>query len=78
MEKMNREDIITKDDGKTRGHRYKLKKSKGLQDVNKHSFPNSSLEIWNGLREQVVGARNIHMFKSKLDVSRYGDRTTQA
>ena len=78
MGKLDREDSVIKDDGQTRGHEYKLKKTKGLKDVKKHSFPNRSLKIWNGLEKEVVGARNIHMFKSKLDVSRYGDRITRA
>ena len=73
----NKEDIILRDDGKTR-HKYKLKKIRGLKDVKKHSFPNRSLEIWNSLEEEVVGARNIHTFKSKLDEGRYRDRTTRA
>ena len=66
------------DEGRTRGHKYKLKKTKVPKEVKKHSFPNRSLEIWNSLEEEVVGARNIHTFKSKLDESRYGDRTTRA
>ena len=56
-----------------------MKKTKGLQDVKKHSFPNRNLEVWDDLKEEVVAARyNIHMFKSKLDESRYGDGTTRA
>ena len=43
----HKEDIIIRDDGTTRGHKYKLKKIKDLKDVKKHSFPNRSLEIWN-------------------------------
>ena len=77
MEKMDRKNIITKSDGKTRGHKYKLKKSKGLKDMKKHSFPKRSMEILNGLKEETVWAKNIHMFKSKVDKSRCGDRTTR-
>ena len=64
-EKTDEEDIITRDDGIRREHKYKLKKIRGPKDVKKHSFPNRSLEICNTLEEEVVGARNIHMFKSK-------------
>ena len=78
LEKLDREDLITRDEGRTRGHSYKLRKIKGLKDVKKFSFPNRSLEAWNSLKEEVVAAGNIHMFKQKLDESRYGDRTERA
>ena len=77
-EKTDKEDIIIRDKGKTREYKYKLKKIRGLKDVKKHSFSNRSLAIWNSLDEEVVGARNIHTFKSKLDKGRYKDRTTRA
>ena len=79
LENLDREDLVVRVVGRTRGHEYKLKKTKGLKDAKKHSFPNRSLEACNDLKEGMVTAGyNIQKFKSKLDESRYGDRTTQA
>ena len=41
----------------------------------KCSFPYRSIEAWNKLDAEVINARNINDFKSKLDNSRFGDRT---
>ena len=34
-----------------------------------------TIDIWNGLREEVVAANSVHMFKEKLDKYGFGDRT---
>ena len=38
-----------------------------------YSFPYRSIEAWNKLDAEMINARNIHDFKSKLDNSRFGD-----
>ena len=43
----------------------------------KYSFPYRNIEAWNKLDADVINARNIHDFKSKLD-NRFGDGTVQA
>ena len=30
--------------------------------------------IWNGLKKEVIMAKNVHQLKEKLDKYRYGDR----
>lgn len=47
-------------------------------DVKKYNFSNRSIEIWNNPYETVIQAKNTHEFKAKLDVCRYGDRSTRA
>ena len=78
LEKLDRQDLFEQDDGRTRGHEYKLKKSRCLNDHKKFSFPNRSISIWNDLEEEVVNAKSIHVFKTRLDSSRHVGRTTRA
>ena len=40
-----------------------------------YSFPHRTVDIWNGLKEEVVTVTNIHKFKEILDKWIYGDRT---
>ena len=46
-----------------------------MSDIKKYSFPHRTIDILNGLREEVVAANSVHMFKEKLDKYGYGDRT---
>ena len=71
----DKEDLLTWDDGRTRGHEYKLKKTSCLHNIKKFSFPNRCINTWNDLDEEVVCERNNYNFKTKLDKSRYGDWT---
>ena len=50
-------------------------KSHCSRDIRKYSFPHRIVDVWNGLRDDIVEATNIHAFKDKLDKYRYGDRT---
>ena len=59
----------------TRGHGRKLKAATCRRDIKKYSFPHRSIGAWNGLEEEVVCARNIHIFMEKLDKYSYGDST---
>ena len=58
-----------------RGHSRKIRKSRCLKDTKKYSFPHRIVDTWNGLKEEVVTATNIHKFKEMLDIWRYGYRT---
>ena len=44
--------------------------------LEKYSFPQRSIDTWNGLKEEVIIAKNIQQLKEKLDKYRYEDRTT--
>ena len=77
-EKIDRQDlmILTEDASRrTRGHSKKVGKSPCSRDVKKYRFPHRTVDVWNGLREEIVEAASIHDFKKKLDKYRYGDRT---
>ena len=44
--------------------------------IQKYSFPErSTINTWNGLKEEMIMAKNLHELKQKLDKYRYGDRT---
>ncbi len=58
-----------------KGLMKKLKKSHCLGDIKKYSFPHRTVDIWNNLKEEVVAAKSVHMFKERLDKFGYGDRT---
>ncbi len=78
FEKVDKVDFVIKDEGRTRGHDFKLRKGVCRSDARKYSFPYRSIEGWNGLDGEVVGARNIQAFKIKMDKCRERDRTTRA
>ena len=77
-EKIDRQDlvILTEDAStRTRGHSKKVGKSPCSRDVKKYSFSHKTVDVWNGLREEIVEAASTHDFKKKLGKYRYGDRT---
>lgn len=78
LEKVDKKDYIVKDKGRTRGHRYKLRKGRCKGDVRKYSFPYRSIDQWNKLGDEVVCAKNIHIFKDKLDKYNSGSGTIRA
>ena len=78
FEKIDKENFVERDDGRTRGHTFKLRKKRCVSNVRKHSFPNRSVENWNRLECEVVEAKNIYIFKSRLDKSRSESGTTRA
>ena len=66
-----------KGDGRyLRGHEKKLQKGICLNDTKKYSFPQRSIDTWNGLNEEVIMAKHVHQLKEKLDKYIYRDRTT--
>ncbi|MPC14150.1 hypothetical protein E2C01_006907 [Portunus trituberculatus] len=49
-----------------------------VRNIKKFSFPHRTVDIWNGLSEEIVTAETVHKFKEKLDKCRYGDRSLRA
>ena len=43
------------------------------RDIKKYSFPFRSIAAWNKLDGEVINARNIHDFKSKLENRRFDE-----
>ena len=77
IEKLDNQNLVMMEEEirQTRGHSKKIKKNRCLKDTKKYSFPHRIVDTWNGLKEEVVTATNIHKFKEMLDIWRYGDRT---
>ena len=78
IEKIDKKDMVMlkeADIERTRGHSRRIRKSQCLRDIKKYSFPHRTVDIWNGLREEIVTAASIHKFKEMLDKYGYGDRT---
>ena len=77
MEETDRKDLILRRKGEARnlkGHKKKMQKGICLKDTKKYSFPQRSIDTWNGLKENVIMAKNVHQLKEKLNNYRYGDR----
>ena len=77
LEETDRTDLILRRKGEVRNLRGQKKFQKGicLNDT-KNSFPKRSIDTWNRLKEEVIMAKNVRKLKEKLDIYRYGDRTT--
>jgi len=59
-----------KDEGnqvRTRGHRYKLFKTRFLRESGKNCFSNRIVNEWNDLPEEIVLAESVNIFKGKLE-----------
>ena len=73
MEKLDTQNLVMMEE-ETRQMRGHTRKSRCLKDTEKHNFPQRIVDTWNGLKEEVVTATNIHKFK-EMYIWRYGDRT---
>jgi len=56
--------------GRTRGHRYKIKKQCSSSDLRKFFFSQRVVDKWNALEEEVVEAESVNMFKARLERNR--------
>ena len=59
--------FFVRDMGVTRGHSFKLFKKRVSWDVGRYKFGNRVCNEWNLLTEDVVSARSLNTFKTKLD-----------
>ena len=79
LEETDRKDLKLRRKGEARylkGYKKKLQKGICLNNTKKkYSFPQRSIDTWNGLKEQVIMAKNVHQLKEKLVKYGYGDRT---
>ena len=66
LQETDRKDQLLRRKGDTtylRGRKKELPKG-----TKKYSFPQSSIDTWNGLKEQVIMANNVHQLKEKRDI----------
>ena len=76
IEKLDKQNLVMQEGTRQmRGHSRKIRKISCPKDTKKYSFPHRILDPWNGLKEEVITATNIHKFKEMLNIWRYGDRT---
>ena len=54
-------------DNQTRGHKYKLTKSRTNTKQYKHFFTNRIINLWNSLPNKVVEAKTMNTFKNRID-----------
>ena len=52
---------------KTRGHSKKLYLKSANTSIKKNFFTHRVISIWNSLPENVISARNVKIFESRLD-----------
>ena len=76
--KLDKENFVSVNTRKTRGHCKKLRVPRGDKDVKKFCFPNRAIEEWNNLSEKVVCANNVHSFKKLYDNMKIADGTQRA
>ena len=53
--------------GRTRGHSMKLKKDQFRLNIRGHFFSLRVVNLWNALQEETVTAKNLNIFKNRLD-----------
>jgi hypothetical protein len=53
--------------GSTRGHQYKLYKTRPRLDLRKYSFFQRTVAPWNSLPKEVVDAKTVQTFEARLD-----------
>jgi len=58
--------------GRTRGHKYKLIKSRSRLDIRKNFFSQRVINEWNNLPNEVVEAESINTFKNRYDKYKMG------
>ncbi len=64
MKDLNRDDLITWDTRNTRRHDEIIKKDFCRRDIKKKSFPHRVVDVWNGLKRELVQAETISEFKA--------------
>ena len=58
------------------GNKKKIQKGISLNDTKMYSFPQKSIDTWNGLKEEVIMAKNVQL-KETLYKYKCIDRTTR-
>ena len=53
--------------GRTRGHRFKLSKSRSRLEIRKNFFSQRVVNQWNELPDSVVEAESVNCFKNRCD-----------
>ena len=67
LDQMSKPLIVKSHENRTRGNSLKLVKNHCRLDVRKNCFTNRVVNVWNSLPDNVVTAKSLNSFKSKLN-----------
>ena len=74
FENIPEERFLVLSESRTRGHNYKLEKSRCNTTFRLNQFSQRVIKRWNALPHNVVNAKSVNSFKPQLDKF-YGDNT---
>ena len=60
--------FLVKEERRTIGHGIALAKKQCRLDIRKFSFSQRTVNVWNRLSTDCVGASSVNMFKHKIDI----------
>ena len=60
--------FLVKERIRTRGHGVTLAKKQCRLDIRKFSFPQSTINEWNRLSGDCIGARSVNMFENRIGI----------
>ena len=60
--------FTVKEERRTRGHGVTLAKKQCILDIRKFSFSQRTINEWNRLSADCVGASSVNIFKNKIDI----------
>ena len=60
--------FFSQEERRTRGHGVTLAKKQCRLDIKKNSFSQRTVNEWNILSADCVGARSVNIFKNKIDI----------
>ena len=60
--------LTAKEERRTRGHGFTLAKKQCRVDIKKFSFSQRTVNEWNILSADCVGASSVNIFKNKIDI----------
>ena len=70
LEEIDQKDLILSTKGEAmylRRHKKKLLKGICFNNTKKYNFSQRSIDTWNGAKQGVTMAKNVHQLKEKLD-----------
>ena len=65
---INKDKFLKLNEIQTRGHQYKLRKPMSTKLVRSQYFSHRIVNDWNSLSQEVVQAKTVNEFKTKIDI----------
>ena len=67
IDKADKDTLFPQNTSNTRGHKLKIYKRHCRTNIRKYSFSQRVVDLWNSLPPEVVEAKSVNSFKSKLN-----------